>query len=137
MRRDEGKFRVLGPAEFDDTFEHRGIARRAADRGMPFGVDERPAGTAVGEDERELARVQLRVDRHHDEPRPPASEQGLDVFRHVARDERHTIPGEKSRSGERARHARGIRGKRRVVMHDAVGERDGRQVRPAASRARE
>src|SRR5438067_7938741 len=91
----------------DDAFERGRIAHRTADRRPPIRVHQRPARTAVGENERKLARMQLRIDRHRDEPRPPAGEQRFDVFRHVARDDRDAVALGKSRGGERAGDAGG------------------------------
>jgi hypothetical protein len=101
---------VLGTAEQDDPLERTRIGGGLADRRLPSGIDEGPARAAVGEDERELPRMQLRIDRHDDETRPPAAEHRFHIFGRIGRNERDALAGAKSSGSQCAGDARGASG---------------------------
>ena len=80
--------------------------------------------------------MQLRVDRHRDEARPPAAEQRFDVFGGVARDDRHALAFDKPRGIKRARDVRGATRERRVIAHDAIRQRRGPPIEASVAPAR-
>ena len=129
--------RVFRASELDRAQRSRRVAGLPSERCMPCGVDEDERVPLSGKNVREFVRVQLRVDRHGGEPRPPAREQRLDVFRSVAGHDRDAFTGMHFHRLQRARERRRAPRERLVVAQDAITRREGRQPRPAARRTGE
>ena len=106
-------------------------------RVLPRIIDKGRTRAAVREHEREFLRVQFRVDRHRDQPGPPAREQRFDVLRGVARNERDTVAGLQPRGPHARGQTGGTHGKCGVVVQDPIANRDRRQVRPVPRSAHE
>jgi len=123
---------VLGATDHDAALERRD--REAAERGAPLLVDERPARAGIAEHPGELLRVQLRVHRHGEKPRPPAREQRVEVRGMIAGDDRDAVARRESRRA----HACGVPGdarrERRVAVQHAraFGDRGQRGPRAGA-----
>ena len=81
--------------------------------------------------------MQLRVDGHGDQPRPPAREQRFEVRRMVARDDRDAVAAREARRAHRRGLPRDARGERRVVVQRRARLRRSRARRPQARAARE
>ena len=73
---------VLGAGDFDELRRVHPAPRRLQAPGEPLG-EEAHARSAVRQDEGELVRVQLRIDRHRDEAGVPAGIKDFQVLRAV------------------------------------------------------
>ncbi len=121
---------MLRAAERCDTH-----ARQVRESMRPLRIGEREARSAVLEHERELAHVQLGIHGHGDGAAPPRGEHRGQVFRGIARNQRHAIAGRHAgpaQTGGEARH-----GPREVlvIVHDRRAGCDGRKPRPAVRSA--